>query len=133
MEEPASVLVVDDSHCMRMSFQCLLDETGHRMLSAASVGEALQILEREKPDIIVTDLSLPRIDGLDFPVWLKSSLPYAIVIVLSGKNSQEKVREVIRLGVWDYLEKPIQRMEMAEALNGARVPCADGGTQLRKC
>jgi DNA-binding NarL/FixJ family response regulator len=89
------------------------------MLGAASGGEALRILEREKPDIVVADLYLPGIKGIDFVDWLRSSLPYAAVVVLSRKDSLAEVREVIRRGVWDYLEKPVQMAEMVQALNGA--------------
>lgn len=134
VEGPVSVLVVDDSHCVRTNFQCLLEGMGVRMFGAATCGQALRILEREKPDIVVTDLHMPKIKGIDLLDRVQSRLPYATVIVLCGKNSQVKVSEVIRRGAWDCLEKPIQGDALTEAMNGAleQVKLVSGGTSPKE-
>jgi len=119
MEKPVSVLVVDDSHCLRMDFQSLLEGMGHRMVGAATGGEAWQILEREEPDIVVTDLLMPEFSGLDFVDWLMLNRPYSTIIVLSNKNCRKKRREAILRGAWDYLEKPVQKGELIKVMESA--------------
>lgn len=119
MEKPLSVLVVADSRSLRMEFQSLLGEMGHRMLGAATGGEAWQILKREEPEIVVTDLLTPGFRGLDFIDWLKPKRPYVTIVALSNRKSRAKTREAIRRGVWDYLEKPLQRGELVAVLDNA--------------
>ena len=119
MEKPLSVLVVDDSHCLRMDFQSLLGEMGHRMLGAATGREAWQILEREEPDIVVTDLLMPDFSGRDSIDWLMLNRPYSTIIILSKKNCRERRREAILRGAWDYLEKPVKRGELLEVMDNA--------------
>jgi len=119
VEKSLSVLVVADSHCLRLEFQSLLGEMGHRMLGAATGSEARQILKREEPEIVVTDLLLPGFSGLDFIDWLKPKRPYVTIVALSNRNSRAKTREAIRRGAWDYLEKPLQRGELVAVLDNA--------------
>lgn len=119
VEEPVSVLVVDDSPPVRMIFEGLQEVMWHRLLTASTGDEASQILERENPVIIVIDISMQEFNEMNFIDWLQSKVPYATVIVLTGKESTKKAREAIRQGIWDYVEKPIQLPELIRVMTDA--------------
>jgi DNA-binding NtrC family response regulator len=119
MSNLLSALIVDSSACVSKELPSLLEEMGHRVLFAATGNAALQLIEREQPQIVVADLHMPDMDGLAFVEILRSRDPYITTIVLSERSSLDRAQEAIRRGGWDYLVKPIQRDELERAVKGA--------------
>lgn len=114
-----NVLVVDDEKTIRKGIKKLLEEviTGYKVLWEASNGfEALEILKIEVPDIIITDIRMPNMNGIEFIRLSKEKLPLTPIIVLSGHDDFTYVREALKLGVKDYLLKPVSRSELATIL-----------------
>lgn len=114
-----NVLVVDDEKTIRKGIKKLLEEviTGYKVLWEASNGfEALEILKIEVPDIIITDIRMPNMNGIEFIRFTKEKLPLTPIIVLSGHDDFTYVREALKLGVKDYLLKPVSRSELATIL-----------------
>ena len=92
---------------------------GHRVLLAATGNEALLLIEREKPQIVVADLQMPDLDAMAFLKSVESRDPYITTIAVFEESSPDRVRKAIRLGAWDCLVKPVRRDELEESVDGA--------------
>lgn len=118
-----SVLLVDDEKMIRIGLKNLLEDiiTGYNVLWEASNGvQALEIASIEVPDIVITDIRMPEMNGLDFISYLKMRHPLVSVIVISGHDDFIYVREALKLGVKDYLLKPINRRDLASVLSNIK-------------
>ena len=101
-----NVLLVDDERTLRESCRSILEGIGYRVEVAANGDQALKLLQRRSYDIVLTDLYMREVSGLDV---LRASIerdPSAIVIVMTGNPSVASNVEVLRAGAWDYLPKP---------------------------
>ncbi|UUZ96225.1 response regulator [Paenibacillus sp. P25] len=114
------VMLVDDEAGVRSSIKAKIDwhAAGYRIDSEASNGaEALQPLsERPLPDVLITDVRMPRLDGIDLIKTCKEAYPGLRIIVLSGYSDFEYMKATIQLGVKDYLLKPVVRGELTALL-----------------
>ncbi|WP_161974891.1 response regulator transcription factor [Bacillus timonensis] len=117
------VLVIDDEPIVRQGIKTLLENviTGYQVPWEASNGvRALDIIHIEIPDIIITDIRMPEMDGIEFLSSLKQIYPALPVIVISGHDDYIYVREALKLGVKDYLLKPVSRHELANILSSIK-------------
>ncbi|MCP4001623.1 MAG: response regulator [Gammaproteobacteria bacterium] len=115
---PTLVLVVDDSITMRRVTQRLLERNGMRVITAKDGVEALEVLQDNRPEIVLLDVEMPRMDGYEFAGHVRNSEQYAnlpIIMVTSRVGEKHRAR-AIELGVNDYLGKPYQESEMLEAM-----------------
>src|SRR5260221_11900283 len=97
--EDETVLVVDDDANTRESLELALDKNGYKVLSAADAREALGILDRSPVDVVVTDLRMPDLDGLQFYQFVRQRAPSVPVIMISGQASVEAAVSAMRDGV----------------------------------
>lgn len=102
------ILVVDDDRNVLDVFMQLLDMEGFEAFEAADGMQALEIARKQKPDLIVLDMMMPGMNGLDVLKILKKEFPPIPVIILSGVQEETKAREAIGLGAYDYMVKPVQ-------------------------
>ena len=114
-----NVLVVDDDDFVRLSLQHLLEAHGYRVFSAVGGKEALELLEREAIDLVLTDLRMPGMDGLELLARVKGRWPHIAVILLTGYSSLNSAIQALRHGADDYLLKPCGEQEMIERLRAA--------------
>jgi signal transduction histidine kinase len=105
--EPAVILTIDDEEVIRCGFREYLEDYGYAVLEAENGRVGLEIAERERPDLLLVDLRMPVVDGLDVLAAMKERSPETPVIVVSGTGVVGDVIEALRLGAWDYLFKPI--------------------------
>lgn len=121
--KPLSVLIVDDDAMMRISLKSLIawQEHGYRLIGEASDGEqALEICRRSAPDILITDMKMPRMDGIALLRALQKEKIQMYVIVLSGYDDFQLVREAMRLGAADYLLKlELEPCKLLDVLSNA--------------
>ncbi len=117
--ERARVLFVDDLERSRELFARLLEGPAYAVETAASVVEACAAIERERPDVVVTDLRMPEVDGLEGLQRFRTLAPDVPVIVVTAFGSIETAVEAMRLGAFDYLSKPFDRDPMALVLRRA--------------
>ena len=101
------ILVVDDEPGSREGLQRLLEAWGYQCDAAASAEEALAKIDNGGPTAVITDLVMPKVDGLEFIRRLKADSPIP-VIVLTGQGTIGQAVEAIRLGAQDILEKPVE-------------------------
>ncbi|MDP2626442.1 MAG: response regulator, partial [Candidatus Rokubacteria bacterium] len=106
------VLVVDDEReVLAFMVECL-SLAGYHVLSAPSGQEALRIFEREHPALIITDLSMPGMDGLELAKAVKVVSPQTEILILTAHSSMASAIEALRHGVFDYLLKPLGLAEL---------------------
>lgn len=116
------VLIVDDEKHVRQAIQLLAnwEEYGVTEVLQASDGEeAVSLIQKHSPQIVMTDMRMPRKDGAALLTWLYEHAPEIKVIVISGYDDFELVRHVIRHGGMDYMLKPVQPDALNEVLEKA--------------
>jgi DNA-binding NtrC family response regulator len=113
---PPRVLVVDDEPNERHGLAELLEAWGYVVDPAADGVEALEILSRSLPQAVLTDIRMPRMDGLRLLSRIRQRDATLPVLVLTGQGSKEAVIECLRLRASDYIEKPIRAEELKPRL-----------------
>lgn len=114
------VFLVDDEIVIREGIRESFpwEDTPYSLVGEAPDGEmALPIIRDTNPDIVITDIKMPFMDGLELCRELKSQMPWIGIIVLSGYDEFEYARQCIKLGVREYLLKPINSADLREALD----------------
>ncbi len=104
----ARVLVVDDEVSFREFLSDALEVTGHEVERAADGTEAVVLLKKRSFQVLVTDLKMPRMDGMELLRWTRSHQSELEVLVLTAHGSVGGAVEAMKLGAFDYLEKPIE-------------------------
>lgn len=114
-----SVLIVDDEKYIRRSIikRIHWEECETQVIGEAEDGEtACQMIREDSPDIVMTDIRMPGMDGLMLAKWISQEYPSIQVIIVSAYNEFEYARKAVRYGVRDYLLKPVVEEELKEVL-----------------
>jgi two-component system KDP operon response regulator KdpE len=118
MSPGARILVVDDEPQIRRSLQVNLENKGYVVLTASSGEEALEALPRRKPDVVIVDLVLPSMDGIELTRRIREQSPVPI-IVLSAIGDEQKKVEALESGADDYVTKPFGMEELSARVKSA--------------
>ena len=113
------VFLVEDEVVMRNGIKNNIpwEQEGFEFAGEASDGElAYPLIKQEKPDILITDIRMPFMDGLELSRIVKKELPQIKIIILSGYNEFDYAKTAINIGVTDYLLKPISSAKLLEAV-----------------
>ena len=102
-----TILVVDDEESICMSLKAILSDEGYQVLVAGSGEEAVKIVEEEMPQLVLLDVWLPGMDGLETLKACKKINPQALVIIMSGHGTIETAVKATKLGAFDFIEKPL--------------------------
>lgn len=113
-----TVLVVDDDPGVRFALTEVLSERGHRVIAASSGQEALGLLEGV--DVVVTDLAMPGMDGLELVSRIAARAPALPVILVTAHGSEHVVRTATSRGVCSCIRKPFDIDEIARVVEQAR-------------
>jgi CheY-like chemotaxis protein/anti-sigma regulatory factor (Ser/Thr protein kinase) len=105
MTSPQTVLVVDDSPTQLMQIRMVLEAGGYRTTGAGNGAEALEAIAGEMPDIVVTDLQMPEVNGLELVAEIKVRYPALPVILTTGVGSEEIAVEALHIGATSYVPK----------------------------
>ncbi len=108
----ASLLVVDDEKHQRESLQALLSDEGYTVTVASDGREALQKAAAARPEVVLTDLKMPGLSGIDVVKALQEGPLPPKVILVTAHGSVERAREAHRLGAFDYMSKPVVTDEL---------------------
>jgi DNA-binding NtrC family response regulator len=100
------ILVVDDEDIIRMSCSRTLAPEGYEIKMAVNGLEGLELLGKESFDLVLTDLKMPNMDGIEVLRTIKEKWPDTDVVIVTGYQTVETAVKAIKLGAYDYLEKP---------------------------
>lgn len=107
------ILVAEDDAIMRESIKHLLKQDGYNVISAENGREAMDIFEKDSPDLVITDILMPFNSGLEFINIIRNNSKGIPVIVLSALDEEETVLEAFNLGADDFLPKPVKPGELS--------------------
>jgi DNA-binding NtrC family response regulator len=113
------ILVVDDEPASRSGLQELLTFWGYEAAAAADGQEALELASSSTPDLVIADLVMPGIDGLELLSRLRRDVPTTAVVFLTGQGSIETAVQAIKDGAYDYLTKPVDPTRLQLLLDRA--------------
>jgi two-component system nitrogen regulation response regulator NtrX len=102
-----TILVVDDEQDIRTSLAGILEDEGYRTVFAKDGAEALETARRERPDLVLLDIWMPKMDGLETLQKLKEVHPSLAVVMMSGHGTIETAVRSTKLGAFDFIEKPL--------------------------
>ncbi len=117
---PLSLLLVDDEEGIRTVLALLLTDMGCAVRTAASGAEALAMVRADPPSVVLTDVRMPGMDGIDLLRAVKAEFPGVEVLVLTGHGDMELAVSSLRFGAGDFLTKPVAPEALEVALDRAR-------------
>ncbi len=101
------VLLIDDEQAIRRSFRHFLEDHDYKILEAENGRVGLELFKKADPDLVLVDLRMPEVDGLEVLANIRERSPDTPVIVVSGVGQISDAVDALRLGAWDYLVKPV--------------------------
>ena len=113
------ILIVDDEGSVRRTLSILLKRKGYSIDAASSVPEALRMMDNTCYDLVITDLKMPGMGGIELLKRIKKSAPDIEVMILTAYGSIQSAVEAIKIGAYDYLTKPIEPKEIAIRVKNA--------------
>ena len=113
------VLIIDDEKSLRRLLSTFLKDAGHRVTTAGNGKEAIEHFSTEAFDVVLIDIVLPDLSGIDLLERFQKARPETICIMFTGKPTMENAVASLRLGAFDYLEKPIERTKILQAVANA--------------
>jgi len=104
---PETILIVDDDRGIRYSLKRMFEEKGLHTITARNGREALQLLEEGlSPDLALIDIVMPGLSGLDLLEAMKEKYPRLVVIMATAHGTTERAIQAMKLGAYDYIQKP---------------------------
>lgn len=110
----ATLLIIDDDQVVRASLAAYLEDSGFNVLQASNGLQGLEVFERDHPDLVICDLRMPQVDGLELIRRINALQVETPVIVVSGAGVMTDAVEALRLGAADYLIKPLEDLAVLE-------------------
>lgn len=114
-----SILIVDDEPSILQSLSGLLADEGFEVATATNGYEALKIIDAESPDLVLLDIWMPGIDGIDTLKEIKENNPFIQVIIITGHGTIETAVTATKLGAFDMIEKPLSIDRVIVSINNA--------------
>lgn len=107
-----TILLVDDEEVLRESIADFLEDREYRVITAENGYIAFELFQQKKPDLILSDLRMPEMDGLELLEKIAEHSPETPFIVVSGTGRISDTVQALQLGAWDYILKPVQDMDI---------------------
>ncbi len=114
-----TILVVDDELSMREMLQIALEKEGYRVLLAENGKRAIQVMETERYDLLLCDMKMPKADGMEVLKKAKEIRSNVPVIIITAFSTSESAREAMKVGAYDYLQKPFDLEDMKLIIKNA--------------
>ena len=129
---PTNILLVDDEKDFVEMLSLRLEEEGERVIAAYDGRMCLDILKNELIDVVILDIKMPGMDGMQVLKKIKLDHPLVEVIMLTGHGSTDTAVEGLKLGAFDYLMKPADFEDLNEKLAGAKKKKDDQEERMRQ-
>lgn len=128
MEKKIKVLIVDDEKLERILIKkgFAWEENGFEIIGEADSGEAgLEFIKHKNPDVVLTDICMPNMDGLEFAEAIKKEYPECHIVIITGYREFEYARRAVKIGVEDFLLKPVNIDEIEKVMTRIRQKISD--------
>jgi DNA-binding response OmpR family regulator len=112
----AKILLVDDEPLVREELGALLEEEGYLVVRGSDGEEGLALFRREQPDMVISDVRMPRRDGLSLAMTIRKEDPSVPVTVITGHGTESMAIQALRAGVTDFIKKPVRLEDLSAAL-----------------
>jgi len=106
MAETIKILVVDDEPIVIRSAKRILGAEGYNIEGASGGRDAINMIENDNYNLVLTDLRMPEVDGIALMKWIRKARPDTGIVVITGYPSQETIKEALDIGIIDYVPKP---------------------------
>ncbi|MFZ9595197.1 MAG: sigma-54-dependent transcriptional regulator [Bdellovibrionia bacterium] len=113
------VLVIDDELSIRQSLTGALEDEGYRVLTACSAEEGIEVIRSQRPDVVLLDIWMPRVDGIEALRQIRAQWSDQIVLMMSGHGTIETAVRATKLGAFDFIEKPLSLERLLVLLQNA--------------
>ncbi|NPU83406.1 MAG: sigma-54-dependent Fis family transcriptional regulator [Syntrophaceae bacterium] len=114
-----NILIVDDEKSICQSLEGILSDEGYEVHTAASAEDALRMMEEEAPHLVLLDIWLPGMDGIEALKIIKTEYPQTRVVMMSGHGTIETAVKATKLGAFDFIEKPLSLEKIILVINHA--------------
>ncbi|MBI5344822.1 MAG: response regulator [Deltaproteobacteria bacterium] len=111
------ILIIDDEWVVCSFFEKILPEEGYEVISTLDARAGLRLVKKLKPDLVIIDMNMPGINGMEGLRLIKETSDIPVIIV-TGYGTMETVREAMRLGAYDYITKPFDLDIVKAAVSG---------------
>lgn len=115
-KQEATILVVDDDGAVRYATRRTLERAGYDVEEAVNGEQALAVIEGRHYDVVITDIRMPDISGLELLARIKDRSPEGVVILMTGFSTLPSAVEALRLGAHDYLMKPVSNSDLRQSV-----------------
>ncbi len=115
----AKVLIIDDDEMVLALMQNILQDEGYSVLTTADGPQGISIYKEQRPDIVLLDLGLPSMNGLEVLRKLRSFDLGARIIVVTGLGTSDSAEVALRYGAWDFVHKPINYADFLKRIKAA--------------
>ena len=129
MNKPSSVLVIDDESMMRLTISAYLEDSGFHVFEATDGREGVEQFMRHRPDIVLTDLRMPGMDGMEVIAAIKAHSPTTPIIVITGTGDTLAQNDSFSLGACNCLFKPFNDLCLLEDAITQALRDAGSGTE----
>lgn len=116
------VLVIDDEEIVRISCERTLQPLGYRVDTVEFCVDGLEMLKQKHYDLVLTDLKMPHMDGLELVAHILSKYPATKVVIFTGYTSDETIDYALKQGIHAYMEKPFTPAKLIEVVAQALSP-----------
>lgn len=116
---PQRIIIAEDEERLRRLFAMLLSNAGYKMTLAEDGEMAWELIQKDRPDLLITDLRMPKLDGMGLLQKVKTAIPDLPVIVITAYGEIESAVEAMKAGAADYLTKPVNEEHLKLALERA--------------
>ena len=106
------ILVVEDDESLRRVMQVQLEKAGHKTAVAMDASQALEVLNRDAQDVLITDLNLPGMSGLELLKRVRTEHPETVTIVVTAYGTVTSAVDAMKAGAYDYVMKPVHSYEL---------------------
>lgn len=118
-DNKGNILVLDDEPVVLKSCERVLSPEGYGIRTTASAKEALTLLQSESFDLVITDLKMPEMDGIEFIRQVRQTVPDMNIVLITGYPSQESLKDALQMRILDYLPKPFSPSLLMDVVTNA--------------